>query len=629
MLHFFTDPYKNELIYSSIARYHYYSGNIDYKDTLEELFGKRSIIPSLEIGSNIEQLANNLGEKYTAENIIMKHTVFPYYSPFLPTKRKTELLDEIKYKDGGGLYTKIGMVAGSICRKTSIYYCPCCAKGEIEKYGEVYIHREHQLQGVFICPHDGAELKQYSVDKTNSSRIEFIRLNKNLLEFRNIQIINNKQYDKLYKLAKDAYYLLEHDLSKISKERLLDKYKDILYAKALTTTTKRVKQQDLYEEFIAFYGKEFLDLMESNIDNDDEYNWLRVITRNLKRTVHPIRHLLLINFLDGDIEHFFSSFKDEFKPFGKGPWPCLNKASNQYRRNVVTDLKITEDYKTRVPVGTFKCECGFIYSRKGPDKTKDDRYKIGRIKAFGVVWETKLEEYLKDERYSLRELSRLMNCDPKTILKFKEKILNFAIKKDGEVEKNNKIIYKSEIYKSNLLKYIEVNKNATRTEIRKLCQKEYMYLYRRDKEWLYKQLPSLKMKENKTKVVDWNKRDREILTILKATYNKLINDKNPVRITKNILGKKTRLLAALDKNIDKLPKSKEYLNKILETKEEFQLRRCKNIIDSLINNNTEIRLWELQRKANVRKKDFTIIKDKILNYIEVKESGEKYEKESS
>ena len=60
VIHFFTDPYKDELIYSAIARYHFYSGNTDYKDTLEECLGKRSAIPTLEIGDNLEYLVLNV-----------------------------------------------------------------------------------------------------------------------------------------------------------------------------------------------------------------------------------------------------------------------------------------------------------------------------------------------------------------------------------------------------------------------------------------------------------------------------------------------------------------------------------------------------------------------------------------
>ncbi len=51
MLPFFTNPYPDELLYSAVARYHFYSGNIDCKDTLEELFGSRSVISSVGIGS--------------------------------------------------------------------------------------------------------------------------------------------------------------------------------------------------------------------------------------------------------------------------------------------------------------------------------------------------------------------------------------------------------------------------------------------------------------------------------------------------------------------------------------------------------------------------------------------------
>lgn len=629
MIHFFTDPYKDELIYSAIARYHYYTGNLDCKDTLEELFGKRTVIPSLEIGSYLDVLAQNLGSNYNADSIIQNHTIYPFYSPFLPKDRKEELLEEIKHSDGSGLYTKLGMVAGSICKKEGIYYCPCCAKKDIDDYGEAYIHREHQLQGVFICPQDGAELKKYSVDKTNSSRIEFIRLDKKLLDLRDIRAIDDKNYDKLYKISRDAYYLLQADLEDVSKDMILEKYKNMLYGKGLTTTSKRVKQRKLYEEFIGFYGEEFLKYMESSIDNDDEYNWLRVITRDLSRTVHPIRHVLMINFLCGDMETFLKDIKTKFNPFGDGPWPCLNRASDHYRRNKVRDLKITEDYKTRVPVGTFTCECGFVYSRRGPDKSYDDRYKVGRIKSFGVVWENKLREYLKEEKYGLRELARLMNCDPKTILKFKDIFSQEGIKNDKPIEEKEQSNNFIEEYKNNLLQCIESNPQATRTEIRELCKKEYTYLYRQDKEWLYSNLPEKTVKINENRVVDWDVRDDEILKKVKNAYIELLNDDNPIRISKSSIGKVSGVIAALEKNLDKLPKTKAYLDKVIETTEEFQVRRCKNIIDEKTKNDEEIKLWELKRAAGIRDVAFEKIKNEILDYINEKERWGNYGKGSS
>lgn len=620
MIHFFTDPYKDELIYSAIARYHYYTGNIDYKDTLEELFEKRSIIPSLEIGSYMDVLANNLGGRHKAENIIRNHTIFHFYAPFLPMKRKNELLEEIKYEDGSGLYSKLGMVAGSICRKNGIYYCPSCAQKEIDKYGEAYIHKEHQLQGVFICPHHGIELKKYSVDKTNSSRIEFIRLDNKLLDLEDVRGVSSAYYDKLYKISKDAYHLLQLDLDYISKEKLLKRYKNMLYEKGLTTTSKRIKQRELYEEFIGFYGREFLKLMESDIDNDDEYNWLRVATRDVSRSVHPIRHLLLINFLDDNIERFFSNINDVFSPFGNGPWPCLNKAADHYKRNVINDVKITEDYKTRVPVGTFSCNCGFVYSRKGPDKSGEDKYKIGRVKRFGGVWEEKLKEHLSNQKYGVIELAKIMACDPKTIVKYGE-LLNedcFSNSIDNtderKIDKQNDVNI-MELYKKQILMYIDENPSLTRTQVRDNCKKEYIYLYRKDKNWLYINLPK-KIKEiHSNKVVEWDKRDEELLVIIKAKYEAWIYENVDIRITISSLGKALGVLSVLEKRIDKLPITKEYLNKILESVEEFQLRRCKKIIDNKIESRDQIRLWEIQRLAGLRSESFKRLEEEILKYI--------------
>lgn len=163
MLPFFTDPYPDELIYSAIARYHFYSGNIDYKDTLEEVFQSRSVIPSVEIGSHFSILAEQLGSNYSVESLLAKHTIYPYYASFLSKQRQKELLQDVQV-DGKGLYTRLGIVAGSICRKNGLFYCPECATNDIEQHGEPYFHREHQLQGIDFCAHHELKLMKYPID---------------------------------------------------------------------------------------------------------------------------------------------------------------------------------------------------------------------------------------------------------------------------------------------------------------------------------------------------------------------------------------------------------------------------------------------------------------------------------
>lgn len=622
-LHFFTDPYKDELIYSAIARYHFYSGNIDLKDTLEECFGKRTIIPTLEFGSPIHELANNIGGRYSAEHIINKHTILPYYTPFLPEDRKIQVINEIKYNNCGGIYTKLGIVAGSILKKDGIYYCATCAKNEIEVNGEAFIHREHQLQGIYLCPHHGTLLKSYMRNKRQVSRVEFIKLESDLLDLDSEnQYVD--YYDKMLKLSKAAYYLLNTNLIEIKRDLIINRYKNLLYERGLTTSSKRVKQRDLYDEFIAYYNKNFLRILDSEIDNNDEYNWLRVATRNCKRVVHPLRHLLLIGFLCEDIGEFFNYINIEHSYFGKGPWPCLNRASKHYHKNVVKSLVVTEDSKSRMPVGTFSCKCGFVYSRKGPDKELSDKYKIGRIKTFGHIWEAELKLVLKVKGYKLREVARIMGCDPKTILKFDKRLgINYFIFNKcitNEIIKNETIDL-SAAYKEIILETINKNKDLGRTDLRKICKKEYIYLYRHHKEWLFRVLPAKVLKINSNSKVDWEKRDSEYLQALEDKYRELIKAEKPIRITKSALGRALGIIDNLEKNIDKLPKASRFLENVFESVEEFQIRRCKKRIDRLLESNTQVRLWEIKKIAGIKDKSFTNIEGRIKEYINLKTMG--------
>jgi hypothetical protein len=632
MLTFFTDPYPDELIYSAIARYHYYIGNLDYKDTIEELFGKRTIIPNLYIGSNFNSLVEQLGSKYNIDSIINNHTIFPFYSPFMPLQRKHEILKDIKYNGGGAVYTKIGIVAGGTCKKESICYCLECAKNDIERYGEAYIHREHQLQGVLVCPHHSAYLHSYKLNRKNTSRLSFIKLDEKYLHDNKIEVENNILVDKLSIISKLAYRLLTYDTSAIDREMVFKRYKNLLYERGLTSINGSVKQQNLYEEFVSFYGKDILALLGSSIDNNNEYNWLRVITRNLKRTVHPIRHILFINYLIGDIDVFFSEIREKYNPFGIGPWPCLNKISKHYKKDLIAELKIATDSKTRLPVGTFSCSCGFAYSRKGPDKCIEDRYRIGRIKSFGYEWEEKLKKTLEEGGLSLREVSRIMNCDSKTVINydrilginhFKDRLIKIESKEETPANHEFKEI---ESYKENILRSIIDNPRATRTEIRELCNKEYTYLYRHDKEWLTNNLPHKReISTNSNNIVDWESRDIETLMLLQEKYKEFLQKEKPIRITKSMIGRSLGILANLENNIHKLPETELYLSRIVESVEDFQIRRCKHIISQKLLDNSNIKLWEIQRIAGIKTKDFQKIKNQIEDYTNLKRGLFKYE----
>jgi hypothetical protein len=85
------------------------------------------------------------------EELINQHTLYPFYSSFLPEDRAMLILDSMKSEFGGDIHTRTGIMAGGIVISKYLKFCPECNDEDLSAYGEMYWHRLHQIPGVFVC----------------------------------------------------------------------------------------------------------------------------------------------------------------------------------------------------------------------------------------------------------------------------------------------------------------------------------------------------------------------------------------------------------------------------------------------------------------------------------------------
>jgi hypothetical protein len=628
MLPFFPDPYPDELLYSVFSRYHLWSGNMNYKETQNDLFGNHSAKPIFDLPSRIDALVKQLpiGANYSSEGFIYNNTLYPYYAVFLPPERADQVLAEMKGDHGGSIHMRIGIMAGGICSISGLRYCPTCLKDDYETYGEVYWHRTHQAPGVFVCPKHSLYLISKCLEcgenLSNSHIQEYKALDIHCSQGHDLRTTSiNYPTDELNHLklsllllAKDIDYILKNNLKFSNLNRLRETYISLLQRMQLASVSGSVYLRELVEQFSLKLTPELLSCVESKLDLYDDHSWLATALRKPRKVIHPIRHLLIIQFLSGSVESFIPNLNFEYKPFGNGPWPCLNPVAYHFKKDVVSDLKITRCTDTSLPVGTFKCKCGFIYSRRGPDQVKEDRYRVGRIKSFGSVWEKRLQKLATGGQLGLRGMAREMQADPGTVKKYIEKLdlraeyLNVAKKTsiiESSIPNNNDMPQTQmqilEIRRHTMLTVINEADMLSRTQIRNRIPGIFIWLYRHDREWLNSILPPpVNRRVSQNSRVDWEKRDQFLCQKVKEAATKLLlTDEKPVRITLSKVGRSIKELAVLEKHLDRLPRTKAMLETVVESVDDFEIRRIKWIIRELNNQGHGVVEWKVIRYAGL------------------------------
>lgn len=149
------------------------------------------------------------------------------------------------------------------------------------------------------------------------------------------------------------------------------------------------------------------------------------------------------------------------------------------------------------------------------------------------------------------------------------------------------------------LNFIKENPHSTTTEIRVFDRGVYDFLYRYDKAWLRENSPKRKRKQGKNNI-NWKKRDEEVLKKVKDILPELLDESiKPVRVTKGLIGRKIGEVTLIEKKLDNIPKSKELINSIVESIEDYQKRRVIWVRNNCFNNEIATES-KVKRKAGIK-----------------------------
>lgn len=588
--------YPDELLYSFVARYHAYSKNISIKHTVSDLFTNQFQISTPDLPINLKNLFDQIKvfKSFELDDFLGKHTFFNFYTNFIGEESK-KFVKNVMYTGvkKGAIHMKTGVMASGIKENEFFYYCPSCVNEDIEQFGETYWHLTHQLTGAIACMKHKILLKKSDVLFRSKKRFEFVpaaeAIKDSFLRKDNTQFVS----EIVLKITKECTILSSQNFNFCLK-KLQGVYKSLLLRQGFITGKSFVDQEKLANSFESYYGKELLCQLQSTVSYSNPSCWLKSITRKHRKSFHPIRHILLILFLHENVESISSMEISNNSPFGKGPYPCLNKAAKHYGELTINDIEIRVCCKNKMPIGIFRCRCGFHYLRKGFDTNKSGCYKIGRVIEFGDIWISEVRKLINEQNFSYRSVARKLDVDTNTVIKYSKEIQ--TVRNDKKTLRRNEVAKKQ----AEWLSVIEDNKGLSVTMIRAIEPALYSWLYRNCTEWLRDNSPKCERKQTKS-LIDWKQRDFELKEKVLLIVENSLRMVPPVRITLSRIGKEIGKRSLLEKHLELLPKTKNILDQFVEDIPSFQIRRLHFLVNQL-KDEKQIKEWELRRKAGLKEK---------------------------
>lgn len=303
MLTFFPSPYPDEWWYSTLCRYHVRSGNKNHQTTIRELFEghPRAALGTLFPNSTIYQVVSQLPPSWNVQDIIWNHTLFPFYTRMYPAGQKRKMLQTLC---SGESVTLTHIWRSTTKKAWKLRYCPFCVQADIEKYGEPFWHREHQLPLVTACRIHRCQLIPSGVVDPRLNEVFYpLSSEKNSIE---VEMPLNPWEETLSRVLSD-YITMPLDIGPTpGQNNLAQALMNNGYGVIKSSGVTSLNAPRLYQDLIFFYGKPLVEEVFGTEISAFVLN--RIVSWNLSS---PDRYAFLQAFIGLPTDTMFSTIPVE------------------------------------------------------------------------------------------------------------------------------------------------------------------------------------------------------------------------------------------------------------------------------------------------------------------------------
>lgn len=549
--HFFPAAYQDETLHSVLSRYAQLCGlrscRAAFYGSRQASFYSQNVAFPCQLGELIKALPS--GTELSLAEVVKRHTLLPYYAPFL-SQQQVEDAYALMAGNGKGLMLRLGLIASRLEFAARVRFCPVCIEQDITCVGAAYWHRVHQLPGVLVCPHHGSALRilDHRWLSRNSRRLHLpdsddVQSHSLLLD------IPPAFQPALYKVAQRSSQILETDTHSISPHGIRSVLLEGAISLDLAAGSGRLYRGRLAQYLARFFETlppswEYSVLGQPSVDTPS--SWVEKILHKPRRTHHPLKFILLASALGVDMAQLLRiSGPAEFSP----------------HRLVFTRQVANRGSRAR---------------RASANRSVTDASKAAWARALDGA---DVNTIALELGLSVTYVYRVIRDSDHGVDRWKE--ARFA-KQLGERRRNFEAEYPSHLAHE--------------------CR-DYPWLYRNDRQWLseHVQARGNERSGRKSRTERFRQVDSDLAAAIISCAEELrARPGKPVFISRTKVGRELHALSRFEKQLGKLPRCAAALAMVCESIEEFHDRRLKWAAEKLRLEGRPITRSSLFRMANIR-----------------------------
>lgn len=309
-----------ETLFSLVSRHHYFFGHTLSARTCEQFFGDQRAGSQHDLPSRLSHFVTRTEESFgNVAKVAKEHTLLAYYVAFISADELENAIACMAGDSVAHLKLRLGILTSRFRANHPLKACATCIAEDRSAFGWAYWHVDHQYPGVWICQKHGQLLRESTLKATGVERFQWHLPSE--AHFREWSadkrdVIQGAQtaFQSLSRQVLDV--VSQASVQSFDTTRLHEVYRAELVRRQWVTSGGSFRMPEIASSFLVHVKQlRMLPELEALPETVAEaVTQLGRLLRQPRSGTHPLRHLVMINWLFGSAETFWQAYTLSLNP---------------------------------------------------------------------------------------------------------------------------------------------------------------------------------------------------------------------------------------------------------------------------------------------------------------------------